>query len=47
MIVQTDCYIGGPDVVVQIHENKFGKRKVAANRRGHQVEGAWVFGGVE
>jgi hypothetical protein len=47
MVVQTDCRIGGEGVVVQIDESKFGKRKVAGNRRGHRVEGAWVFGGVE
>jgi hypothetical protein len=47
MVAQTDCRIGGEGVVVQIDESKFGKRKVAANRRGHRVEGAWVFGGVE
>jgi hypothetical protein len=47
MVAQTDCRIGGEGVVVQIDESKFGKRKVAGNRRGHRVEGAWVFGGVE
>jgi transposase-like protein len=47
MIVQTDCRIGGEGIVVQIDESKFGKRKVAGNRRGHRVDGAWVFGGVE
>lgn len=36
--------IGGPGVVVEIDESKFGKRK---HHRGHRVEGAWVFGGVE
>jgi hypothetical protein len=34
-------------VVVQIDKSKFGKRKVDTNRRGHRVEGAWVFGRVE
>jgi hypothetical protein len=38
MVVQTDCRIGGEGILVQIDESKFGKRKVAANRRGHRVE---------
>jgi len=29
---------------VEIDESKFGKRKY---HRGHHVEGAWVFGGIE
>ena len=36
--------IGGPGIVVEIDESKFGKRKY---NRGHRVEGAWVFGGIE
>lgn len=36
--------IGGENVVVEMDESKFGKRKC---HRGHRVEGAWVFGGVE
>jgi transposase-like protein len=36
--------IGGPGIEVQLDESKFGKRKY---NRGHHVEGAWVFGGVE
>ena len=36
--------IGGENVVVEIDESKFGKRK---SHRGHPVEGAWVIGGVE
>ena len=41
-----ECYnkIGGENVVVQLDESKFGKRKY---NRGHRVEGVWVFGGVE
>ena len=39
--------IGGPGKVVQIDESKFGKRKKCRNRRGHRVDGVWVFGGVE
>ena len=47
VLLGTDNQIGGEDVEVQIDESKFGKRKVSANGRGHRVEGAWVFGGVE
>jgi transposase-like protein len=36
--------IGGKDVIVEVDESKFGKRKY---NRGHRVEGVWVFGGVE
>ena len=43
----SDNRIGGEGKTVQIDESKFGKRKNSKNRRGHQVEGAWVFGGVE
>ncbi|KAI4292777.1 hypothetical protein PAPHI01_2051 [Pancytospora philotis] len=36
--------IGGPVVVVEVDESKFGKRKF---NRGHRVEGTWVLGAVE
>ena len=36
--------IGGPGIIVQIDESKFGKRKY---HKGKRVEGCWVFGGVE
>jgi transposase-like protein len=36
--------IGGVDIVVEIDESKFGKRKY---HRGHRVEGVWVLGGIE
>jgi transposase-like protein len=39
-----DDIIGGQNVIVEIDESKFGKRKY---NRGHRVEGCWVLGGVE
>lgn len=36
--------IGGKDIVVEIDESKFGKRKY---NRGHRVIGTWVVGLVE
>jgi transposase-like protein len=36
--------IGGPGIIVEIDESKFGKRKY---HRGHHVEGVWVVGAVE
>ena len=36
--------IGGPGVVVEIDESKFGKRKYNTGKR---VDGVWVFGGIE
>ena len=36
--------IGGKDVVVEIDESKFAKRKYNV---GHRVTGGWVFGGRE
>ncbi|GBN24084.1 hypothetical protein AVEN_15284-1 [Araneus ventricosus] len=36
--------IGGPGIVLEIDESKFGKRKY---NRGKRVVGRWVFGGVE
>lgn len=41
---EDDCVIGGPGIIVEIDESKFGKRKY---NRGHRVEGVWVVGGVE
>lgn len=39
-----DNQIGGDNIIVEIDESKFGKRKY---NRGHRVEGSWVFGGIE
>ena len=36
--------IGGPGIIVEIDESKFGKVKY---NKGHRVEGVWIFGGVE
>ncbi|XP_035220039.1 uncharacterized protein LOC118193106 [Stegodyphus dumicola] len=36
--------LGGMNVIVEIDESKFGKRKY---QRGRRVEGKWVFGGIE
>ena len=44
---EEDIAVGGEGTIVQIDESKFGKRKKTKNGRGHRVEGAWVFGGVE
>lgn len=39
-----DTTIGGPQIIVEVDESKFGKRKY---NRGKHVEGAWVIGGIE
>ncbi|XP_076082558.1 uncharacterized protein LOC143053655 [Mytilus galloprovincialis] len=36
--------IGGENVIVEIDESKFGKRKY---HKGRRVEGQWVFGDIE
>ena len=36
--------IGGNDIVVEIDESKFGRRKY---NKGHKVDGVWVLGMVE
>lgn len=43
-LTEEDSQIGGENIVVEIDESKFGKRKF---NRGHHVEGVWVIGGVE
>lgn len=43
-VEENEDQIGGENVIVEIDESKFGKRKY---HRGHHVEGAWVIGGVE
>ena len=42
--LQSPVKIGGPNIIVEIDESKFGKVKY---HRGHRVEGVWIFGGVE
>jgi hypothetical protein len=39
-----DCQIGGHNIVVEVDESKFSRRKY---NRGHAVDGAWILGGVE
>jgi ISXO2-like transposase domain len=36
--------IGGKDIIVELDESKFGKRKY---NRGHSVDGIWILGMVE
>ena len=36
--------IGGPGIIVEIDESKFGKVKY---HRSHRVDGVWIVGGVE
>lgn len=36
--------VGGPGIVVEVDESKFGKRKY---HRRHHVDGCWVLGMVE
>ena len=43
-IINQSGPIGGPGIIIEIDESKFGKRK---NNRGRKVNGTWVFGGVE
>lgn len=43
-VQNTNVKIGGPGIVVEIDESKFGKLK---DHYGHPVDGVWVFGGVE
>jgi transposase-like protein len=44
MLEPDDTMIGGANVIVEVDETKFGKRKY---HRGHRVDGAWVIVGVE
>lgn len=41
---EEDIVVGGPGVVVEVDESKFGKVKYG---HGHRVDGVWVVGGVE
>ena len=43
-ISETIQKIGGQNVIVEIDESKFGRRKY---NKGHWVEGTWIVGGVE
>ena len=43
-LLSNPVQIGGVGVIVEIDETKLGKRKY---NRGHRVEGAWAFGGLE
>src|SRR6516165_5977740 len=43
-VEEDEGQIGGENVIAEIDESKFRKRKY---HRGHHVEGAWVIGGVE
>ena len=36
--------LGGPNVVVEIDEAKFGRRK---DNKGRIIDGQWILGGVE
>lgn len=44
LVYLSNLRIGGPGVIVEMDESKFGKRKY---NRGHRVEGNWVWGCVE
>jgi hypothetical protein len=39
-----DQVISKENIIVEINESKFGKRKY---NRGHMIEGVWVIGGIE
>lgn len=43
-IIRDSEKIGGKDIIVEIDESKFAKRKYNV---GHRVQGGWVFGGRE
>lgn len=36
--------VGGPNIIVEIEENKFGSRKYY---KGNRVEGSWIVSGVD
>ncbi|GFX75918.1 putative transposase-like protein [Trichonephila clavipes] len=44
MCMYKSSMLGGTDVIVEIDESMFGKRKY---NRGKRVKGTWVFGGIE
>ena len=41
---KANVMLGGNDIIVEVDESKFGKRKY---HRGHRVDGVWVLGVVE
>jgi hypothetical protein len=41
---QKTFQLGGPGIIVEMDESKFGKRKY---NKGHRVEGNWVWGCIE
>jgi len=41
---EEEVKLGGPSIIVEIDESKFGKRKY---NRGRRVKGCWVFGMIE
>ena len=42
--LESPVKIGGPNIIVEIDESKFGKVKY---HRCHRVGGIWIVGGVE
>jgi hypothetical protein len=44
LVLSSSLKLGGPGIIVEMDESKFGKRKY---NRGHRVDGNWVWGCVE
>lgn len=47
MLEESDLEIGGKDVIVQIDESKFAKRKYHRGKRIGGGDKSWVFGGIQ